>query len=254
MKREHLYPIAILAFCFASCRTYYVPNENATPMLSEQNQIIANVGASFGLRAGSISGSLAFAPTNHLGLVYQGSGYGNGGGSGHTIRGNFNEFGIGYFNLNNQNTLFELYLTHGLGKSYNNYTELFSSSNDNGKYTMEYNKTSLNFAIGKVEENFCFGFYTRMGLLNFNNISYQPLSNTALMNDLKDLEDKRNFAFFEPGLTAKFGVNNLKFYTKGGFCFLDQNYATLQYQQFQVTFGIQLELNKKKTSTKYGKI
>lgn len=253
MKRAHLYTI-VLVFCFTSCRTYYVPNENATPMLSEQNQIIANVGASFGMRAGSISGSLAFAPANHLGLVYQGSGYGNGGSGRHNINGSFNEFGIGYFNLNTQNTLFELYLTHGFGKSDNNYIELLSSNNNESKYSIQYDKTSLNFAIGKVEENFCFGFYTRIGLLDFNNISYQILNNTALTNDLTDLKNKRNFTFLEPGLTAKFGVDNLKFYTKGGFCFLDQNYATLQYQQFQVTFGIQLELNKKKPSTKHGKI
>ena len=240
MKKYQVLLLCIIALSLYSCRAYYVPNENSTPMLTHKNNVILNGGASLGMRASSLAGSIAFAPTNNIGLVYQRSNYTNGGSSSNYNSGNFNEFSVGYFKLLEDNMLFELYLNHGFGKTENSNAEFMSTTY--GTYNTKFDKTSINFAIGKVSKNADFSFYTRIGSLDINSVSYQNINDLGLLDDLINIKSKRYLTFIEPGLSAKFGFENFKFYTKGSFSFMDQNYSDLYFQQFQLTFGIQLEL------------
>ncbi len=242
MKNIQLLSVALSSFFLFSCRAYYVPNENSTPMLSHKNELMLTGSTSLGMRAATVAGSIAYSPTNNFGLVYQGSSYSNGGGGNNSNTGHFNEFSAGYYKLKENNTLFELYLNHGIGKTDNTNYEMFSTVT--GNYQTRFNKTSLNFAIGKVDENFSYGFFTRIGSLTINDVSYTNLNDVGLVQDLMDIKNKRNFTLIEPGFTSKFGFDVFKLYTKGSFSFIDQNFSSLNYQQFQVTFGIQLELNK----------
>jgi hypothetical protein len=242
MKKFSNNILLFAALClFISCRAYYVPNENSTPMLTHKNNVKFNGGASLGMRASSFAGAIAYAPTNNIGLVYQRSSYTNGGSSSNFNSGNFNEFSVGYFKLFEDNMLFELYLNHGLGKTENSNAEFMSSNY--GSYNTKFDKTSINLAIGKVSKNVDFSFYTRIGSLDIHDVIYSNINNTSLLDDLKSIKSKRYLTFIEPGLSAKFGFENVKFYTKGSFSFIDQNYTDLYFQQFQLTFGIQLELN-----------
>lgn len=244
MKKIPLFLAAISSIFLVSCRAYYVPNENSTPMLSHKNDLMLTGSTSLGMRAATLAGSIAYSPIINLGLVYQGSGYTNGGGGYNSNAGRFHEFSAGYYKLKENNTLFEVYLNHGIGNTNNSYAE--TSYTQIGTYQTKFNKTSMNFAIGKVDENFSYSFFTRIGSLNIYDLTYDnnlPIYGNVYQ-DLVDIKNKRYFTFIEPGFTSKFGFDGFKLYTKGSFSIIDQNFSSLNYQQFQLTFGLQLELNK----------
>jgi hypothetical protein len=242
MKKYQILFVCAILISLYSCRAYYVPNENSTPMLSHKNNLILNGGASIGMRANSFAGSIAYAPTNNIGLVYQRSGYNNASSGYNYNSGSFNEFSIGYYKVLEDRVLFELYFNHGFGQTENMYSEALA--NNRGIYNTKFDKTSLNFAIGTKEENVAFSFYTRIGSLDINDVYFRNINNISLLEDLSDIKSKRYFTFIEPGISGKIGFGNFKFYTKGSFSFIDQNYSALYFQQFQLTFGIQLDLIK----------
>ncbi len=242
MKKYQVLVVCTILLTLCSCRAYYVPNENSTPMLSHKNNLILNGGASIGMRANSLAASLAYAPTNNIGLVYQRSGYNNASSSYNYNSGSYNEFSIGYYKILEDQVLFELYFNHGFGQTENMYSEVLATTR--GIYNTQFDKTSLNFALGKKEENVAFSIYARIGSLDINDVNFRNINNVSLLNDLNSIKSKRYFTFIEPGLSGKIGFGNFKFYTKGSFSFIDQNYSDLYFQQFQLTFGIQLDLIK----------
>ncbi len=213
-------------------------------MLSHKNELMLTGSTSLGMRAATLAGSIAYSPFNNIGIVYQGSGYTNAGGGTNSNEGRFHEFSAGYYKLKENNTLFEIYLNHGIGSTDNTSYEVTSSKT--GNYQTSFNKTSMNFAIGKVDENFSFSFFTRIGSLDIYDLSYDNnlFINSGIYQDLVEIKNKRYFTFIEPGITTKFGFDVFKLYTKSSFSFIDQNFSRLNYQQFQLTFGLQLELNK----------
>lgn len=236
------YALVCITIILQSCKGYYIPNENSTPMLSREKQTILNVGASFGMGARSAAGTIAFAPVNNIGLVYQGSNYTNSSNI-NSKKGSYHEFSFGYFNLIKNNVLFEAYINHGFGKSKNTYSEVLSIQNSIDNYNIKFDKTTFSFALGKVNKSACFSFYTRVGMLDLNTVNYENIYYTSLLRDLNSIKSKRYFTLIEPGLSARIGYENFKFYTKGSFSFIERNYPTIENQRFQLTFGIQIEFN-----------
>ncbi len=236
------YILFILSLFFFSCRAYYVPNENSTPMLSQKNNLFLNASIGGGLRATNYTGSVAYSPINNIGMVYQSSIYSNGENNNNINKGVFNELSLGYYQLINNKLLIELYYNRGFGSSKNYYTDF--QTKIEGSYETAFNKNSMNFAIGKVGEQFGISFFTRVGRLDLYDVRFRNIFNSIVEEELNNIKNKRYFTFIEPGLTANFDVKYFNIYLKGSMSMLDEYYTKLHFQQFQITYGLQLELNK----------
>lgn len=236
-----------IALHLFSCSAYYIPNEDATPMLSRPKEIIARGSISIGMRARSTNYNIAYSPVKNIGLAFHSSNYKDGTDGLFTDyyrKGNFNELSLGYYDLKPNKALFELYFSTGFGNSENiEDDDFWNTSNNKNQFNLRYNKTSISGAVGLVHENMAVSFGLKISNVYFSQIETIELTNSSVIEDMKWLENNRNIAFFEPNLTAKYGFKNFKFYSKSSFAIQGKTNSNFLHQQFLQTFGVQLQFN-----------
>lgn len=104
-----------LAF-LVGCHSIYMPNVPATPMLREAGEVY--VGGHFNVQ-GNISGNLALALTDNVGLVANASTVNTGANNNDYFRQWLAEGGLGYFTRigKDQRQVFEVYMGYGIGNT-----------------------------------------------------------------------------------------------------------------------------------------
>jgi len=200
---------SLIAITAASCRTiYYSPNSQNVPLLSEKNQLKVQGGVGYGEEAGRAEGQLAFALTNHLGLMANYARYSEKGDSETLDNGQLMELGLGYSQMifeNKENldlkVIWDVYGGHGFGRA--------TVYPDNYEVSYTLNRTFLQPAIGFETSYFDVALSCRTAYADFGNF---PDFSNPFLNPSYDYDLNRydKHVLIEPALTTKVGYKFIK--------------------------------------------
>lgn len=214
--------LLFLFFIALSCAPSYIPNVVNTPLFSNKGEFQASVNT-------GVSGfdpQLAFAVTDHIGLILNGS-FANrtSDTTDNFHKHQFVELGAGYYQKVGKSGRFEVFGGGGFGKVRALYeNELWYDQTD---------VNSLRFfvepVIGATTTIFDGSFTPRLVLVNL----YQESAGNVGV-------------FIEPTITAKFGYKYFKTVFQLGFSLpFNGNNIEFEYQPFIFSVGIQATLGKK---------
>ena len=154
-----------------------------------------------------------------------------------TGRGTYYELGIGKFGEDQKRSLYgEIILGMGSGKIRN--------SNDLGEFAnVNYIKPFLQPSGGYRGKNLECAFTPRLAVVSFNKSSSQ-LSDPIQSSQFYDfIQDKKTTFVFEPGVTVRAGVENLKFYFQ--YCYTTFTYSSEDFDPVldsYVSIGLTLKI------------
>jgi hypothetical protein len=220
--RITLYVLIILTA--NSCNPcFYAPNTQNVPLFKEKNEGIASMGMHIGSYSTGFEMQAAYSCTNHIALMgnyfhfghrYENTDYFFYSDDGF-FRGDYGEFGLGYFAAFDGDYVFEVYGGAGWGGIHNeNTTDQTTLKSD-----VRYNRFFVQPAIGWAGKHINLAFSLRYCLLNYTDLD---VINTQYPGDIPDLyaltDLNHNPSFlFEPALTFRAGGENIKFQTQ--FCY-----------------------------------
>jgi len=163
-----------------------------------------------------LDGQLAYAITNHIGLMCNGSVIGKYGGT-------FGEFGIGYFGLFGTLGKYELYGGAGYG------TINLASNNDEDNY----------YSVHKVEN---YRLFLQPSIALSGKVADLSFSPRLVHVSISGSNFFKSSFFLEPTLTLKVGYKYVKFISQVGLSFnLDRN-SYIDYQPIIMAIGVQIAL------------
>jgi len=202
-----------------SCAPSYVPNVINTPLLNNKNEIQASV---YGGTSG-FDPQLAYAITNNIGVMLNGSFENRSDTTNDFHKHNFVELGVGYFNKFNNNGIFEFYGGYGFGKLQVKYEDgIFNSYSD-----VKTNRIFFQPAIGLTAKSVDFSFSSRFVLVGFE------------QNVLK-----YNRSYIEPAFTIKAGFKYIRFVTQMGYSIPLNSNNIVDSQPFMFSIGVQGNINR----------
>ncbi|MFP4059408.1 MAG: hypothetical protein ACLFUC_02870 [Bacteroidales bacterium] len=217
------FPVFILLF--ASCSPEYIPNMVNAPMLSNKGevQVSANTGSS------GFDPQLAFAATDHLGFIVNGSFRNDTRDSANYHKHSMVELGAGYFDKLGTSGRYELYGGYGFGNVEGYWGSDESIFNDAAN--ARFNRFFLQPAIGASTSFFDGSFAARFAFVNMN-LQEGNVGRSAQYD-----------AFIEPVITAKLGFKQVKFISQLGLSLPLTDDAILHYQHQPFIFNVGVQLN-----------
>jgi hypothetical protein len=128
------------------------------------------------------------------------------------FRGDFGEFGIGYFSAFEGDYVFEAYGGMGWGGVYN------ETGNDlvTLKSKVNYNRYFIQPAVGWAGKHINLAISFRYSLLDYTKFTAENYQTPIDINDLVNLNHNPSF-LFEPALTFRAGGENIKFQSQFGY-------------------------------------
>ena len=215
MKKSILKSGSILFLMLSSCAPMYVPNVINTALLKNQGEIQMSVYTG----TAGIDPQFAFAITDHIGIMANGSFADRSDTTGDFHKHTFVEFGAGYFENIGGNGVVEVYGGYGFGK-------LEASFNSDEIWTSYANVTSnrifLQPSIGLTTSVADIAFSPR---LCYVTVSQESVTKSTL--------------FFEPAITGKVGFKYVKFNGQLGFS-VPANGEYINYQPIMFSIGMQV--------------
>jgi hypothetical protein len=214
--------LVFLSFIIFSCAPSYVPNVVNTPLFSNKGEFQASVNTG----ASGFDPQLAFAVTNHVGLMLNGSFASRTSDTTDAYhKHQFFEIGAGYYQKIGNNGRFEVFAGAGFGK-----VNAFYENN------LWYNRSDVNNfrfffepVIGATTSIFDGSFTPR---LVFVNLYQESSGNTGV--------------FIEPAITAKFGYKYIKTVFQLGFSVpFNSSSIEFEFQPIIFSIGLQATLGKK---------
>ncbi len=201
-----------------SCAPAYIPNVANTPMFSNKGELQAAIYTG----SSGIDPQLAYAVTDHFGIMANGSFRDTKDDEDYHSRHNLIEVGGGYFTSIGYNARFEAFGGYGFGSLQSEYeNELWSDYAD-----VNHNKFFIQPGFGITSKVFDAGLASRL----------------VIMNMTQD-DASRTGVFLEPVLTARLGFRNLRFISQMGVSFqLNEDAAPVNYQPLIFSLGLQLNL------------
>jgi hypothetical protein len=201
---------------------YYVSPVQDVPLFTQKNEY--RVSAFIGSSTESISGNMqaAWSVTDNIavmanvlfakGLNDANDSWGRG----------FNaDAGAGYFKPSDRHRIFEIYGGTGFSRQHHVYRETifneFSPSHIAGNSSLSSFKLFLQPSVGWKFKGFETALSARFNSLSFFNINNDITwsLNEHEYNKLNSLEGKRTYFFFEPAITIRFGMENVKIQVQG---------------------------------------
>lgn len=213
--------IVFFWFCFllyfiTSCAPAYTPNIVNTPLLSSKGEFQAIVGTG----TSGIDPQLAFAITDHIGIMVNGS-FANRADSLNFHKHSFAEIGGGYTISIGDAGRFEIYGGGGMGSIDAMYKEgIFY-----GRSKATYNRFFIQPSIGAVTDVFEGAFTPRLVFVNMNH------STDSLSYYSTD-------PFIEPTISAKIGWKYIKVMFQVGFSFPLTKIVNYGHQPFMFSIGL----------------
>lgn len=221
MKKKQLFILLYISgiLIFNSCAPAYIPNVINAPMLTNKGEIQASVH----LGASGINPQFAYALTDHIGIMANGSflnvNSDESSAADFDHKYSFFELGSGYYRPLGSRIKFGAYGGVGLGKVNSEYeNSLWTSGVD-----VNCTRFFLQPTIGVTSKILDFGVSTRFVAVSFNQDSEK---NTGIM--------------FEPALTAKLGWDHIKVVGQVGFSYpLNSENVNFVYQPGLISLGLQ---------------
>ncbi len=225
-----IFLVIIYLLIFNAC-SVYTPNSVHMPLFTEKGQVSAGVHANQGL---NLQG--AYAITDHVGVMANYMRVNNEVDTDETTRegnGNLTEIGLGYFTETGSKTVFELYGGAGIGDV--DITKSIPSGSSRTFYTKA---TRIFFqpSFGYVSPNFEIGLSGRMAFVNYRDIESSYTAEDLAADHFVDI-DSPTWIFFEPALTIRGGIENLKVQLQVGKSF-KLNKEELGFDSGMVGLGI----------------
>ncbi|KAA3599369.1 MAG: hypothetical protein DWQ06_10680 [Calditrichaeota bacterium] len=242
-KIKAILGILFLPFILFNCSPTYLPNVISTPSLSEKNDI--HIGGYLGLSG--LDGQLAFAATDNIGLMVNGSYIGKNNNSDDNYQEHkFIEFGTGYFTEVNSSLNFEVYGGYGFGN-------LKSASSGDGFFLPPYTSNSVklkrffiqpSFLSVRKDKLFSISLSSRFSFLKAKQDLTKYFWYSTFSEEINLTENYSKF-FIEPVLTSKIGNENIKGVIQIGFSFLLNNkeFDDFSYQPLIMSYGVNINLN-----------
>ncbi|MDX5347827.1 MAG: hypothetical protein LPK19_11330 [Hymenobacteraceae bacterium] len=239
-----LLAMGLLLVSAAGCKTMYKPTMQNVPLLSEQGDFKAVVNTS--------NVQAAYAVTDKVGVMANGYFRNN---KWNAEAGSTNwdytnkwfngEAAVGYYVPFSDEGRFEVYGGAGYGRV--TYEREFTDQMSEPYYD-KFSANNMRFFIqpniGRSTENFEFAFSTRLVGLQFNNVSQTGYTQEELEFENLTGLDQSIHAFIEPGITIRGGYKWIKLHSQ--VIFSQKLTSTdINYNPFNMNFGIQIDLSKK---------
>ncbi len=213
--------LLFMVFTAFSCAPSYIPNVVNTPLFSNKNEFHASVHTG----TSGIDPQLAYAVTDNLGIMLNGSFANRTDTSNDFHKHQFVELGAGYYQKIGNSGRFEIFGGAGYGKIkafYDN--ELWIDQTD-----VEHLRIFIQPVIGATTDIFDGSFTPRLVLVNL----YQETAGDVGI-------------FIEPTITAKFGYKYIKTVFQLGFSLpFNGSNINFEYQPVIFSIGLQATLGKK---------
>lgn len=208
-----------------SCSPEYIPNMANTPMFDEKGEVQANLAA-------SVSGTeiqAAYALTDNIGVMANSSFLNETSDTTDDFhKHSIFEFGVGYFNSFSEYGRFEVYGGYGKGKveAYNEDLTFDEKISD-----ATFSKMFIQPSVGMKTTYFDGNIGARMALVK---VDYKQEIEEA---------DENFHAFFEPVVTGRVGIKNVKLVSQLGYSFPVGGEYVFDTQPFIFSIGLHFRLN-----------
>jgi hypothetical protein len=179
----------VLSGFFISCAPAYTPNMVNAPLFSSKGEVQAVIGTG----TSGVDPQLAYAITDHVGVMVNASFANRSDTSKNFHKHNFAELGGGYTTTFGNVGRFEVYGGGGMGSI----NAMYKEGIFDGRSSATFNRFFIQPSIGVVTDVFDGAFTPRLVFLNMHN------SNDSLKTNPMDL-------FLEPTITAKVGWKYIK--------------------------------------------
>ncbi len=233
------YLIFLACLSFSSCAIVYYPNSRNVPMFSSKGEFQGSVTTGTGNNL-----QLAYAVTNHFGVMSNGMLWGaNGVDKNHINQHRYGEAGVGYYNNYANKMFMDIWGGYGIGNvnAVDSLNYVGSSANYNSVQG-NYQKFFIQPSFGFKTEDIGIAFANRFSWIDFSGLSHHEAGAPALITQKQQL-------FYEPSVVFKVFIKEFYFTTQGGFNIplgkIDEN---IRYKALQLSFGIGCRLNFKKAS------
>lgn len=221
---------------------YFYPLTPNIPMHSAAGELTLSGNYTFNDRIDGVEGQLAYAATDHLGLIgnfiyVKGvedkvNDYGSG---------KMGEAGIGYF-TNKGKLHLAVYAGGGIGDQYHRYR-----SDTVGYYEadMNFNRIFIQPSIGYKSRIFEGAFTTRFSRLDYSKVTsdIDPVLDPYNYDIVNLLDADRPYYLFEPALTIRIGSERIKFQGNLGMMYELRDKGT--FVRSAVSAGIHVRLGRK---------
>ncbi|HNQ82029.1 MAG TPA: hypothetical protein PLW31_11145 [Bacteroidales bacterium] len=238
--------ITILLPCCIPC--YYTPNVQNVPLFNSRNQANFTAGYRFGTYSRGWDIQSAYSITDHIGVMgnYQHFGaqyteWNNGTAvfdNGH-FKGDYFEFGAGYYTLIPKEFIFESYAGTGWGKVTNEFSYQFYPVES----AVNYNRYFVQPSIGWRHSHIGLAFSTRFCVVHYTRYKMIDPQNTYDINELMGLEHNPCW-LLEPAFTFRGGGRIVKFQVQACLSF-PLNNKEINYDPFSFSFGVVAMINGK---------
>lgn len=235
----------VAAVLLSSCAPQiYVPNTRNTPLFREQGEFQGTVTLTTG-----IEGQLAFALSDHVGVMANGSFLSDDvPEQDYTRKHQYFEGGLGYFNATRKYRT-ELYAGYGIGEGtsfaqYYFFTPAFGQKDLVA--TGKFNRIFVQPTLGTNNRGFNMAFTARLSFVDFTEFSSND--NNPALNAVTIQPDEGPQFFIEPAVTGKVPlVGNLQGIFQLGLNVAIPNTAYFDYVPIQFAVGIQLNTGSLRT-------
>ena len=233
----------LLYFLNSCVPCYYAPSAQNVPLLQRKKDSRASGGIRIGSYTVGCDFQGAFALTSQLGIMANYS-YNTGlfSPSDDTtlsgLKGNLVEIGLGYYKPFKDKYVFELY--SGAGTSW------IRTPNDNFYGLISSTIHSWNLFIqptfGMHKKNMEFAYSTRLRVLDYNHLEYDPEDNGKIDQVMMDLEGLPMTYLIEPAFTYRTGKGLFKTQVQLGFSIPLNNNDYLAFDPFYLSIGMVLKI------------
>ena len=202
------------SFLMSGCTHYfYLPNSHNVPLLHEKNDARLSLGSYTGTDGSTSASGFEFqgsyAVTNKVGIMA--SYMHASGSSGEEYgRGAYADVGAGYFTAGkSKHFVFETFGVIGYGGAENRFSNFATCK-------VNFTKVFVQPTLGYKSKNFDAAFSWRLASLHYASFGFNGQLTEADMNGIRTLETNPDFILSEPGITLRFGFEDLKIQVQTG--------------------------------------
>jgi hypothetical protein len=201
---------------------YYISNVQNVPLFSEKKELVYSGGTLLKYQAVSAEFQGAYALTDKfavsMAFMHITADYDKNWG-----KGSYYEGAAGYYKPQGKHGVFELYGGIGASKQYHRYRsddlyfDTIMIQKPAGTSNMKFIKLFIQPSYGWKYKSFEIALSSRICNLSFFDINNKIVrsENQREFLNLNDIEKNKNFFFFEPAITIRFGLKNIKIQFQG---------------------------------------
>jgi hypothetical protein len=207
-------PVVLLcmALLLSSCSGYYyVQNTHNVPLFMEKNEARISGSLAGGEQTESYEVQGAYSITNHVAVAVSAMSTSGGSVNYDYGKGIYIDAAVGYYRPFYNRFIFEAFGGFGISEQKHEFAEGYSYNE--GWARLSFNKIYLQPSFGiSLFDAFDVAFSTRIGLLNYYNISFKT-EDTFIVEDMEALQSRTHIVL-EPAITVRGGWKYFKIQTQ----------------------------------------